>query len=69
MRQNFGLTVLYNCIAIPLAVAGLVTPLVVALAMSTSSILVVANALRLNREFLAPQIDPRLRAALMAITP
>lgn len=49
VRQKFGLTVLYNCIAILLAVAGLVTPLVVALAMLTSSILVVANALRLNR--------------------
>lgn len=59
VRQKFGLTVLYNCIAILLAVAGLVTPLVVALAMLTSSILVVANALRLNRRFLAPQIDLR----------
>ena len=27
VRQNFGLAVLYNCVAIPLAVAGLVTPL------------------------------------------
>ncbi|WP_417466223.1 heavy metal translocating P-type ATPase [Kordiimonas sp.] len=48
VRQNFALAVLYNLVAIPVAVMGFVTPLVAAAAMSGSSLIVILNAFRLN---------------------
>jgi len=46
--ENFAFAALYNACAIPLAVMGLVTPLIAALAMSGSSVIVTLNALRLR---------------------
>ncbi|GGF81052.1 nitrogen fixation protein FixI [Azorhizobium oxalatiphilum] len=69
MRQNLGIAVLYNFIAVPLAISGYVTPLVAALAMSGSSIIVTLNAMRAarpGREDRAPAEDTAPAASVEA---
>lgn len=49
VKQNFALSILYNFIAVPVAFMGLITPMLAALAMSLSSLIVIANSFRLRR--------------------
>lgn len=49
IKENLGFSLLYNLIAVPFAIMGYIVPLFAALAMSSSSIIVVLNALRIRR--------------------
>ncbi len=48
VKENLGFSLLYNLIAVPLAVLGFVNPLIAALSMSLSSLFVVGNSLRIK---------------------
>ncbi|MCX5512720.1 heavy metal translocating P-type ATPase [Kaistia algarum] len=59
VRENMALAILYNIIAVPMAIIGLVTPLGAAIAMSTSSMIVVGNSLRLRLKLRQPVAEPQ----------
>ena len=46
IKQNFSMSIIYNCMAIPLAIMGKVNPIFAAIFMSISSITVIFNSLR-----------------------
>jgi P-type Cu2+ transporter len=54
IRQNIGISIAYNAIMVPLAMAAMVTPLVAAISMPLSSLAVIGNAARLRRLFDRP---------------
>jgi len=50
IKQNLTISLVYNIVTIPIAMAGFIIPLVAALSMSLSSLLVVGNSLRINKK-------------------
>ena len=50
IKQNLLISLLYNIVTIPIAMMGFIIPLVAALSMSLSSLLVVGNSLRINNK-------------------
>jgi Cu+-exporting ATPase len=46
IKQNLGISLVYNAITIPLAMMGYIIPLIAAISMSFSSLLVVGNSMR-----------------------
>jgi Cu2+-exporting ATPase len=67
IRQNLAWALAYNLVAIPLAATGHLTPLAATLGMSLSSLLVVANALRLLRDDTANTQRDTATAPIVAV--
>jgi len=55
VRQNIGISIAYNLIMVPLAMAALVTPLVAAVSMPLSSLAVIGNSARIRTLFHRPE--------------
>jgi Cu2+-exporting ATPase len=51
IRQNIGISIVYNIIMVPLAMAAIVTPLVAAVSMPLSSLAVIGNSARIRTLF------------------
>lgn len=51
IKQNLFISLVYNALTIPLAIAGYVIPLVAAISMSASSLLVVGNSMRIRNQW------------------
>jgi Cu+-exporting ATPase len=66
IRQNLLFAFLYNALGVPLAAAGLASPMLAAAAMSASSVSVIANALRLRRFEPQPLKSPGAPAESLA---
>ncbi|VAW12326.1 Type cbb3 cytochrome oxidase biogenesis protein CcoI; Copper-translocating P-type ATPase [hydrothermal vent metagenome] len=66
VRQNFAIAIGYNLVAVPIAMAGFASPLLAAVAMSTSSIVVTANALRVA--WVAPRARKKAQETTLPLT-
>ena len=55
IRQNIGISIVYNLIMVPMAMAALVTPLVAAVSMPLSSLAVIGNSARIRQLFQSPR--------------
>ncbi len=59
IRQNLFFAFFYNCLAIPLAMAGFLNPLIAVAAMFVSSLTVIGNAVRISRQEISNELSPQ----------